>query len=95
MDKTTKSVSERLAHWTANGFEGRQLYEQMAVDPELPEDFSSRETADILGVGPEALRERRRLRKSPSYIRISATVVRYPRNVIFMFLADRFVTATA
>ncbi|RVJ23445.1 hypothetical protein [Sinorhizobium medicae] len=88
-------IQERAAYWAAQGYRGPAVYRQLAVDPELPENFDSSEAAMVLNLQPSALRERRRLKKPPSYLRVSQNHLIYPKRELFHLLADSFVLPAA
>jgi len=82
---------ERSAYWTSQGYFGEALYERLASDSELPENFSSKVVAAILDVQPEAIAQRRKRGHGPSFIRLAQNYVTYPRHALCLYLRDRFV----
>ncbi|QHP69419.1 hypothetical protein EI171_20285 [Bradyrhizobium sp. LCT2] len=82
---------ERSAYWTSRGFFGAELYERLASDSELPENFDSKAVAAILGVKHDAMAQRRKRGDPPSFIRFAQNSVMYPRHALCLFLRDRFV----
>jgi hypothetical protein len=60
---------ERKRYYAAQGIRGRRTYELLAIDSELPTDVETEDAAAILGLQPDTLRVRRRLKKSPPYTR--------------------------
>jgi hypothetical protein len=82
------SESARL---TAEGFLGAELYEQLAVDTALPENFEPPVVAAILNVLPSAMAQRRKRGAPPSFLRLAQNSVAYPRNAFCMWLRDRYV----
>ena len=93
-DVTTAIVAlfgERSAYWTSQGYIGADLYERLASDPELPENFRTGVAAAILQVKSEAMAQRRKRGQPPSFIRYAQNSVTYPRHAFCLFLRDRFV----
>jgi hypothetical protein len=82
---------ERSAHWTSQGYFGAALYERLASDSELPENFSSNAVAMILNVQADAMAQRRKRGLPPSFLRLAQNYVTYPRHAFCFFLRDRFV----
>lgn len=89
--EAVQHIAERSAFWTAQGYHGRELYERLAADADLPEFFAPPVLARLLNVQVPALAQRRKRGDPPSFIRPSPVEVLYPRASSFMFLADRFV----
>jgi hypothetical protein len=83
--------TERSAYWSQRGYHGAQLYEMLACDPALPENFDPAVIAAILHVKPDALAQRRKRGGGPSFLRPSKISVIYPRAQFCLFLRDRFV----
>jgi hypothetical protein len=90
-----KVFSERMAHWTRHGFSGRDLYERLASDAELPTEFGPDDLATIIGVGVHALKKRRVLGQEPSFLRLSRQKISYPRADVCRWLASRYVKREA
>ncbi|TGR33020.1 MULTISPECIES: hypothetical protein [unclassified Mesorhizobium] len=87
-----RAFSERLAHWTAQGFSGAAVYQKLAADPDLPTAFDSRELAGILGITELSVKKQRHRGGGPSYYRTTSTKgVRYPRAELCEWLGSRFV----
>jgi hypothetical protein len=82
---------ERSAYWTSKGYFGAALYEQLASDSELPENFGSKAVAAILDVQPAAMAQRRKRGLPPSFLRLAQNYVTYPRHAFCLYLRDRFV----
>ena len=82
---------ERSAFWTSQGYTGAALYEALAADSELPENFPPKVIAAIENVGPGAVAQRRKRGAPPSFIRSAQNKVDYPRASYCLFLRDRFV----
>jgi hypothetical protein len=91
MDSAATRFKARLNYWTGRGFSGAELYAQLANDPEAPETYSTRDLADILGVGVLAIQKRRFRGDKPDFFRMSARHVVYARADICRFIAGRFV----
>jgi hypothetical protein len=83
--------SERSAYWTAQGYFGADLYERLASDTELPENFESPVAAAILRVKSDAMAQRRKRNRPPSFIRYAQNSVTYPRHAFCLYLRDCFV----
>lgn len=88
MSSVVKLFSERQAYWASQGLAGRELYTRLAADPELPISLEEPDAAAIVGWTPAALKQRRRRGMEPSFIRLSAKCVRYPREAYCRWLAD-------
>lgn len=91
IQRLVQLFSERAAAWADEGYSGAQIYEQLAVDTKLPENFSPRVVAAILDVQPDAMAQRRKRGDPPSFIRLAQNYVTYPRHAFCLFLRDRFV----
>ena len=86
-----KLFNQRAAYWAGEGYIGAQVYEQLATDTELPENFETPVIAAILRVKPSAIAQRRKRGDPPSFIRAAQNWVIYPRHAFCLFLRDRFV----
>jgi hypothetical protein len=84
-------IAERSAHWTAQGYFGPRLYEQLASDPELPDNLDGKVIAAFENKQPAALAQQRKQGRGPSFLRLGQNVVAYPRASYFHYLRDRFV----
>lgn len=90
-DRVIARIAERSAHWTSQGYFGARLYERLASDSELPENLDGKVIAGLENKQPSALAQQRKQGQGPSFLRLSANYVTYPRSSYFMYLADRFV----
>ena len=90
-DRIVQLFAESSAQFTAEGFFGADLYEQLANDPALPENFEPPVCAAILNVLPSAMAQRRKRGDPPSFLRLAQNSVVYPRHAFCMWLRDRFV----
>ena len=84
-------IAERSAYWTGQGYVGAKLYEQLALDSELPENFSSRVIATLEHKQPTAVAQERKQGRGSGYLRLAQNYVVYPRAAYFLHLRDRFV----
>ena len=95
MKKDSTSIirlfAERSASWSSQGYYGAALYDQLAVDPELPEHFEPEVAAAIVNMLPSGLKDRRKRGAGPSFVRFSQNMVGYPRFPYCMWLKARFV----
>ncbi len=87
--------SERQAHWTSQGFKGREVYDQLAADTYLPAQFQPADVAAICGLTTHAFTQRRFKGMKPDFIRISSNHVRYPRESICSWMAEMFISQKA
>ena len=87
MTDVAKLFSERAAHFTALGFAGRQLFDRLAEDPELPFSFTAKDQAAIERVQLDTIRQRRKRGKGPE-----GNIIRSLRPVYCHWLRDRFTT---
>jgi hypothetical protein len=84
-------IADRSAHWTSQGYVGAGLYEQLASDPELPENLDGKVIAEFENRQPSALAQQRKHGRGPSFLRLAQNFVIYPRASYFLYLRDRFV----
>lgn len=91
VNRIVELFKQRSAYWTSQAYFGAALYRKLAEDSHLPENFSPKVAAAILGVKPEAMAQRRKRGAPPSFFRWSQNSVDYPRGAFCLFLADRFV----
>ena len=91
VDRIVELFNQRSAYWTSQGYFGATLYEQLASDSALPEFFSPKVAAAIIGVLPSAMAQRRKRGDPPSFIRFAQNATGYPRGTFCHFLRDRFV----
>jgi hypothetical protein len=98
MSKRTADVAHAIAlfrelsaYWSSKGFHGASLYEQLAADPLLPENLHPTVIAELEGVEPSAIAQRRKRGGGPSFIRPVSNIVRYPLADYCRFLAARYV----
>lgn len=89
--EVAKRFNIRIAYWAGQGFSGAKLYSALASDAELPAFFNSEDLAAILGISPLAIKKQRTRRTGPSFHRLSAKAVRYPRDELCKFLSSKFV----
>ncbi|RJT32111.1 hypothetical protein D3227_27310 [Mesorhizobium waimense] len=87
--------NSRLSFWTAQGFAGAELYEQLAEDNELPSFFDPDDIAEIQGVLVGSVKKARHRGAGPAFIRLSSKVIKYPRPDYCRHLASKFVRRAA
>jgi hypothetical protein len=68
----------RSAFWTQQGFHGALLYERLAADTELPENLSPAVIAELEGIQPSAIAQRRKRGQGSSFLRTAQNAVLYP-----------------
>lgn len=84
-----KQFETRQAFWINEGHFGRTVYDKLSTDSELPMYFTQEQAAEIVGLSPAAMHQRRSRKMPPSYISVSRAV-RYPRHELISWLADMF-----
>ena len=55
VNRIVELFKQRSAYWTSQAYFGADLYRKLAEDSHLPENFSPKVAAAILGVKPEAM----------------------------------------
>jgi hypothetical protein len=87
--------SQRQAYWTAQGYKGRAVYDQLATDAELPPQFTQSDITEISGLSSFALKQRRARGMAPAFLRLSSQFVRYPREALCSWLAEMYHSQSA
>lgn len=90
-----RRFSERHSHYVADGLVGREIFERLAADASLPLYFNEDQAAEIAGLTPSALKQRRYRGMQPSYLSHGARSIRYPRPELCKWLASLFVDRSA
>jgi len=90
MTDIAKLFSERQSYWAGQGFRGREIFDRLAADPELPNFFAEPDAAAIAGLSVHAMKMRRTRGMQPSFMRLSSRCVRYPRPDYCTWLAEMF-----
>jgi hypothetical protein len=91
METAATRFKKRMTYWTAQGFSGTELYQKLANDPDAPDQFTTRDLAEILGVKVPAIQKRRFRGEKPDFVRVSGRHVFYLRSDVCGFIANRFV----
>lgn len=94
-NQAARAFNARLSYWTAKGLAGRDIYEALAGDTELPASFDTDDVAAILAVSPLSIKKQRNRQTGPDFLRLSPKAVRYPRPDLCRYLASRFVRRAA
>jgi hypothetical protein len=84
-------IASRYDYWTAQGYFGKALFEQMAKDDQLPFMFAPAQSAVVLGSTTGGLKLQRARRTGPPFVRLTGKLVAYPRVDLFQFLSQRYV----
>lgn len=95
MNDNAKKFLDRQAYWVGEGLTGRAVYDRLAVDTEVPVNFDERAAAEITGLSPHTMRQRRHRGAEPSFTKFSARCVRYPREALCTWLAETLRTREA
>ena len=82
--------AQRQAYWIGEKKTGSSLYEALASDDTLPDYFTQKELAAIVGLSTHAIKMRRVRGKEPSFMRISDRCVRYPRQAVCDWLKNLY-----
>ena len=90
-DDVVARICARSAFWTAQGYTGARLYEQLALDSELPENLGGRVIAALENKQPSAVAQERKQGRGSAFLRLAQNYVVYPRAAYFLHLRDRFV----
>lgn len=85
-------IQERAAYWSNAGYRGCDVYLRLSTDPQIPENLPPGVVAAIMGVKADALKFRRRKKMRPAYLRLSATLIAYPKRDFFPMLAESYVS---
>lgn len=90
INPAAQAFAAAVSRLVAKGYQGRELYEQLAADDELPASFDTEEAAAIQGITADSLKKQRHRGVGPSFIRLPKAV-RYPRPDLCQYLASRYV----
>ncbi|MBP1881953.1 hypothetical protein [Sinorhizobium mexicanum] len=82
MTETAELFNRRAAYFAEQGFSGGDVFDKLAADPALPLMLTIYDIAAIEGIGPDAIRARRRRGKGPSWYREGNVLRTYATRVL-------------
>lgn len=94
-DDPVAAFNTRYSAIAAEGCVGAEIFERLAADASLPIYFDENQAAEIAGLTPSALKQRRYRHMRPTFLNHGARSVRYPRADLCRWLASLFVDRSA